>query len=263
MYDHFQLEMMAYAAKYADANSFRPCARPPFIIKPIHRTTRYKTSTFLVRLEGPLDTPAKVQKLAGAVATPIVKEGEGETGKATFCQITGAMKLAIQAAFSRSIFGPVFIHVNLAPKSLSEVSFAPSLGSEVDSTLPHNRAVDEGQVFLPGQKQYPVWYFLYGNLADPETLARLLGLDEMPVLRKATTQGGVVKSWGGKYEALVDGPASAVVDGWAYLVESEDAEETLRYYETDHYEVVRCEISTMADSEEVVKGLVFRFVGEC
>lgn len=42
---------------------------------------------------------------------------------------------------------------------------------------------------------------------------------------------------------------------------SEENEEILRYYETDCYEVVRCEIC-MVDVGEVVKGLVFRFVGE-
>ena len=117
------------------------------------------------------------------------------------------------------------------------------------------------QMFLPAQNQYPVWYFFHGTLTDPEILAQKISLLELPVLRQAAVKGGKIKMWGGKYKALVDGPSSAIVDGWAYEVSSEEGEEQLRYYETDQYEAVRCEIH-MVDSGEVVKGLTFRFIDD-
>lgn len=106
-------------------------------------------------------------------------------------------------------------------------------------------------------------------------------LSAEPVLIPATVAGGVVKKWRGKYNALLncDGVeqsyASGVdasglkimttngmtcVDGWAYLVETEEHEEALRLYETENYEIVRCTIS-MEDRSDVVKGLTFKFVG--
>lgn len=65
-------------------------------------------------------------------------------------------------------------------------------------------------------------------------------------------KGGIIKMWGGKYNALIDGPSSSIVHGWAYEVGCEEKEQ-LRYYETDHYGVVRCEIHMM-DSGSIVKG---------
>ncbi|OJI82941.1 hypothetical protein ASPTUDRAFT_191420 [Aspergillus tubingensis CBS 134.48] len=139
---------------------------------------------------------------------------------------------------------------------------APCLGSDIDPTLPQNRATAVDEVFHPKQGEYPVWYFFYGNLAVPEILNERLGLDERPTYRKAVAKGGDLKTWGrGKFKALVDGDASARVEGWAYEVGSTEDEGILRYYETDFYEVVRCDIC-MVDVGEMVKGLVFRFVGD-
>ncbi|KNG83574.1 hypothetical protein ANOM_009550 [Aspergillus nomiae NRRL 13137] len=195
------------------------------------------TTTYLVKLEGPLVR---------------------ELGEASFCLINGNTRLAILSALSD--YSPTFIRVNLADKRLSNYSMSPYLGSDIDPTLPHHRAQCMDQMFLPAQNQYPVWYFFYGTLIDPETLAQKISLSELPVLRQAAVKGGKIKMWGGKYKALVDGPSSAIVDGWAYEVSSE-GEEQLRYYETDQYEVVRCEIH-MVDSGEVVKGLTFRFIDD-
>ncbi|PWY70926.1 hypothetical protein BO70DRAFT_343107 [Aspergillus heteromorphus CBS 117.55] len=260
-----ELESLAIAAE-SESNPetalLTPTAIPsPPIQHPI--TARDRNATYLVKLEGPLDSPTTVQRLSRSPTVPTLKEGIGETGPARFCSITGAMKFALQSSSSLSVTGftPTFIRVNLSPKRLSGYSTAPSLGGDVDPTLPQNRAIDANEVFLPMQDEYPVWYFFYGTLAVPEILARTLGLDDMPVLTRARTKGGVIRSWGCKYTALVDGPASAVVDGWAFRVDSEEVEEALRAYETDYYEVVRCEIC-LVDGGEVVKGLVFRFVGD-
>ncbi|KAE8315509.1 hypothetical protein BDV41DRAFT_574884 [Aspergillus transmontanensis] len=148
----------------------------------------------------------------------------------------------------------------MADKHLSNYSMSPYLGADIDPTLPHHRAQSMDQIFLPAQNQYPVWYFFYGTLTDPEILARKLSLPGLPVLRRAMVKGGRIIMWGGKYNALIDGPSSSIVDGgWAYEVRSEEEEEQLRYYETDQYEVVRCEIH-IVDSGDIVKGLTFRFI---
>lgn len=229
---------------------------------PTTLTPKDKNSTFLVKLEGPLSTPSQVQGLSKSLTTPILKKGVGEASTANFCLITGAMKLNIVSALAGSTFSATFVRINLSPKDLSPHSIAPTLGSDIDPTLPQNRATDADEVFLPKQGQYPVWYFFYGNLAVPEILNERLGLDESPTYRKAVAKGGDLKTWGrGKFKALVDGDASARVEGWAYQVGSEEDEEMLRYYETDCYEVVRCDIC-MVDVGEMVKGLVFRFVGD-
>lgn len=92
-------------------------------------------------------------------------------------------------------------------------------------------------------------------------LTEQLSLATPPCLHPATITQGIVRHWSGKYKALVDGSAAAEVEGWAYLVTSKDHEDQLRYYETDRYEVVRCDTRFNQDKEEHVKGLTFRFVG--
>lgn len=103
----------------------------------------------------------------------------------------------------------------------------------------------------PTQNQYPVWYFFYGTLGNPDVLKRLLGVD--PIYRPASVAGGEMIEWGGKYKALIDAPGSAV-EGVAFMVEREEVEDALRCYETDKDEVVRCEIG-MKDDKSVAKGL--------
>jgi hypothetical protein len=145
----------------------------------------------------------------------------------------------------------------MARKGLSDMSAHPTLG--ICATLPQHRATRINEPFLPTQDQYPVWNFFYGSLSDRDVLARVLGLEGTPVLKRASITGGVVRMWGEKYKALVDGPAEARVDGWAYRVVEREHEEALRCYETERYEVVRCCIA-MGFSREVIEGLTFRFV---
>jgi hypothetical protein len=59
------------------------------------------------------------------------------------------------------------------------------------------------------QDGYPVPYFFYGTLAEPETLYQKLDLNEMPTLMPAVVRGGNVKVWGEKYRALVDAEEKA------------------------------------------------------
>jgi hypothetical protein len=50
------------------------------------------------------------------------------------------------------------------------------------------------------------------------------------------------------------------VEGWAYEVTSREHEQALQYYETDKYEVVRCNIHR--EDEASTTGLTFRFICE-
>lgn len=216
-------------------------------------------STYLVKLDGPLGTASKVQELAGMLHLPQQVEGSGDvSGDTSFCFVNGVEKRAIIGALSSISFTPTFIHINKAEKALSSDSAAPCLGYDV--TLPHHRATGLSHDFLPAQNQFPVWYFFYGTLANPDVLVEKLGLCARPILRPATVEGANIRTWGGKYKALVDGDSP--VTGWAYEVTSAGHEDALRYYETSQYEVVRCAI-VMNDTNEHVWGLTFRFAGSC
>ena len=99
-------------------------------------------------------------------------------------------------------------------------------------------------------------------MAVPDILSRRLALSEKLVFTPATVTGAVVKKSRGKYNVLLDseGAKTAYVDGWPYLVETEEHEEAFRLYETENYDIVRCTIS-MEGRSDAVKGLTFKFVG--
>jgi hypothetical protein len=77
-------------------------------------------------------------------------------------------------------------------------------------------------------------------------------------------KGGRLTIWGGKYKALVRAEEGGTpVEGWAYLVKSQDEEDALRYYETERYMVVRCDIefTNGRTAAKRVPGLTFLFLG--
>ena len=202
---------------------------------------------------------ADVESLqAGVGISATLKRGIGEGGDANFAHITGAAKRAIEdwiESQSPRPPQPTFIRLSQSPKDLSDMSCHPSLG--VDSSLPQYRLQDN-QCHTPAQMEYPVWYLFYGTLMDPETVQKCISLPTTPKLVPASTKGGILRSWGRKYKALVDGPADARVDGFAYKVETAEHEEYLRFRETEAYEVVRCRINL--EGVEEVQGLTFRFI---
>lgn len=93
--------------------------------------------------------------------------------------------------------------------------------------------------------EYPVWYFFYSTLAETKNLSRLLSThgDYIP----AKVRDGSLRTWGGEHLALIDGCDASVIHGAAFLVENQDQEDTLRLYETDKDEVVRCRIDGGSD----------------
>lgn len=209
-------------------------------------------------LGGPLNTPEHIQSIAGLTKPPTTTTAESSdpTTSSKFCYITAAEEhLILQGLLNLNIsYEPHFITINMASKDLQTTSASPTLGIK-EPALPQHRPCKSTDLVL--QDEYPVFYFFYGTLAEPEILARVLELGEqVPVLQKAYVKGAEVKMVG-RYKALVDSEVEARVDGWAFLVESEEQELKLRVYETRMYEVVRCDVWLVGEGG-VVKGLTFR-----
>ena len=240
--------------EYALANGRRDQAMRP-------SEPTQETATILVRLgEGPLQDATSVMTLAGLASAPSVYHGEdGDGAETSFCMIDASAKNRILASLSamKSLFNPTFVRHSKAAKDLSSFSPYPTLG--IYATMPQFRP-HAGSIYLPTQNQYPVWYFFYGTLAEPEVLARLLALKQSPRYQRANISGGRLGTWAGRYKALLDADSRGTVEGSAYLVESMEDEDALRCYETDRYEVVRCQIK-LPDARKRVKGLTFRYKG--
>jgi hypothetical protein len=198
---------------------------------------------YLLRLEGPLDTVEKVMELGRLAKPPSSLKATDDLGRPTlFCRVSWSTKQVILESLEVPTFQPTFVRISQARKDLSPTSLFPTSVGEI----------------CPKQEEYPVWYFFYGTLAQPEVLSQVLGLSEPPVIKAAEIRGGSIKVWGGKYKALVDGLPSSTVHGHAFEVDSREQEEALRIYETEKYEVVRCRINIQG--EGMVRGLTFRFV---
>ncbi|KAF5545460.1 poly polymerase [Fusarium napiforme] len=112
----------------------------------------------------------------------------------------------------------------------------------------------------PAQNEYPVWYFVYGDLADPSVLVELLD-DNLRFYTAVIMGGGYIENFT---------PANNVEDlmfptSIALQVETQEQEDMLRAYQGDAYEVVRCPIYVMRYAEmwgygEEVPGLTFRLI---
>ena len=232
-------------------------------------------SSYLILLEGVLNTPKSIQDAANLPEPPHTVQAASETRDAVFCSIDGKTRQTLEEWLSqqKSTFRPTFVRVAKAKKDLDPSSIYPTLGLEstlpqhrfspdldIDTTLPQHRDSSHALSRPVLQDEYPVWYFFYGTLADPVFLVSLLSLPETepPVLVPASISGGLIRIWNGKYKALVDGATNNYVHGSAYQVTSREREDALLIYETENYEVTRCCI-TMAGQE--IQGLTFRFVG--
>lgn len=205
-------------------------------------------------------TASQIQALADLDRVPLTLSGTDDDNKPVrFCLLDSRENALVTRALSSLTLleEPTRIPVSIAEKNLSRHSVHPFLG--IDTTLPHYRPTQEEYVrCLPSQDQFPVWYFFYGTLGEPFMLDRVLGYEqEIDCLKKASVRGGRLSTWGGKYKAMVDEPGGQV-DGWAYLVKTEEDEQALRVYETANYEVVRCLIKI--ENGQEVRGLTFRYI---
>jgi len=158
-----------------------------------------------------------------------------------------------------------FAVINAQTRTDSATHLGPGKGLFIPLPTPAAKDLSDGKALggqemtAPGQDEYPVAYFFYGTLGEPEKLGGVIGLEEVPVLGRASVRGGEVKTWGGKYRALFDGGKYNVVEGVMYVVKDKGEEDALRHYEGARYEVVRCNIST--ENGETKQGLTFRWCG--
>ncbi|KAK2739584.1 hypothetical protein FQN57_006546 [Myotisia sp. PD_48] len=118
---------------------------------------------------------------------------------------------------------------------------------------------------LPPQQTYPVYYFFYGTLTNPEILQQVASLPEEPKLRKAEIEGYDLAKWG-DYLALINGMQGQgrIISGYAYFVQSERVAQKLAYYETTAYKAVACQIHFKDDEEgpSAISGKTFMYAGD-
>jgi Gamma-glutamyl cyclotransferase, AIG2-like len=222
-----------------------------------NQTTADSETYYLIRLDGPLKSSGLIKEALSLSNIPETLSGTDEEGEESkFVKVTRSTKDRIVEIFKSPIFTPVVVPLTApARKALGEYSLHPSLG--IESTLPQFR---QSELVRPSQDEYPVLYFFYGTLAEPDRLVRLLDLDSEPDLKTAFVIGGAMETWGGTYKGLVGVPGSiSKVNGWAYLVKSAEDESKLRQYETRRYEVSRCEIY-LENELEAQKGLTFTLI---
>ncbi|KAK2762208.1 hypothetical protein FQN54_001217 [Arachnomyces sp. PD_36] len=100
------------------------------------------------------------------------------------------------------------------------------------------------------------FYFFYGTLMDPSTLATVLGLGNRPQVFRAKVIGYHCMMWG-QYPALLDDPPGAAVYGVAYEVQSQGDSKRLEEYETDNYATSSCLIE-FEDGRKVI-GRTFKW----
>ncbi|KAF5576805.1 hypothetical protein FPANT_10764 [Fusarium pseudoanthophilum] len=223
---------------------------------------KLEASKFLIKLEGPLNTTEAVAQAAG-IPSPngdaiSATDSSGKVG--SFLEINAVNKIAIESYLrakpSLNTFVPTFILCNPARKDLSPISLHPTLG--IESTLPHRRLQHLHDEPRPAQDEYPVWYFVYGDLAEEDILLELLGCE--PRLQvKVQAFGGLLRRRGQSWAVINDPDGERCMPWMALLVETKAQEDMLRVYQTDAYEVVRCPIGLRSE-EGLIAGLTFRFI---
>jgi Gamma-glutamyl cyclotransferase, AIG2-like len=97
----------------------------------------------------------------------------------------------------------------------------------------------------PFRREY---YFFYGSLTDPHTLATVLKHRGPPQLLPAKIVGYSCMFWG-QYPALLDGPPGAPVSGMAYEVQTPSERKRLEIYETSNYRLRPCLIELQGGRE--------------
>ena len=222
---------------------------------------------FLIKLEEPFINVKSIIQAAGLsldASTEVIPATDFFGEPCSFYRINMMDKLAIEEWLEKhpqpEFFSPTYVW-DSARKDLSSTFLYPTLG--LDTTLPQYRPESDKtyrQTPRPSQNEYPVWYFFYGTLLDKAILARLFGSDFHAPYCEAKIRGGIVKTMG-KYNALVDDESGTnVVHGKAMRIQTREHEERLRAYETNVYEVVRCNIQV--GPNEFINGLTFRFIAD-
>ena len=128
-----------------------------------------------------------------------------------------------------------------------------------DATLPHHRP-NACRKDTVQAAEYPVAYFFYGTLVSTERLSRLFGVPTAQIGRfeRGILLDGRVRTWAGKFRALVDSPGGRV-EGSVFIVNSAEEEYALRVYEGDSYEVANATI--ILEGGRRIQGRTFRYCG--
>lgn len=224
--------------------------------------------TYLIRLENPLSTPRDVANILRLSRLPPLETGTGESGTASFCRLSHSDVQALDIWTATYCPGKRFTKIRVAMAHKDENwRDLPFLGR--DCTLPQYQPsmlslpLPQYQPsrlsLLDVEAEFPVLYFFYGTLTSRKVLSRLFDLPARTPIRlyAATLLDGRLRTWAGKYKALVDSPGD-MVDGYVFLdVKNAEREEALRRYEGDCYEVVRANVKEI---KRMVR--VFRFCGD-
>ncbi|KAL5114781.1 hypothetical protein ACEQ8H_007343 [Pleosporales sp. CAS-2024a] len=137
----------------------------------------------------------------------------------------------------------------------------------IGSTLGQSR-LDESEIARPRQHEFPVWYFLDGIISHPAKLMALWKLEQEPYGREAKVYGlrrSRYRFTTGLTQASAQGEARDEdgVKGLAYLVMNKLAEDRLRFFKTNVFEVRRCDIElqpvTPYSQAHTVRGLAFLY----
>ncbi len=226
----------------------------------MHRRRRRIDTTYLLRLDHPLSEAWEIAAILQLPRVPQIELGIGESGEslARFCHLsqTNIHALGIWVAKNHPRKQLTKVRLGIAHKDPYQL---PMLG--LDPTLPHYRPSmsTTGTEKTTTEGEWPVYYFFYGTLVSSSRLSRLFDISssELHRLREATLLDGQIRTWAGKYAALIDCPGGKA-QGFVYQVESADQEDALRVYEGDDYEVVRANIVLEG---RVIEGRTFRFSG--
>lgn len=219
------------------------------------RSRRRVEAMYLFMLEDPFHTPRDLANALGLPRVPQLQKATTEHGDADFCQLSRSCIATLDLWVTKHLPSRKFtkIQIGLAHR---DVRSLPFLGRDI--TLPHHRPQQRENFPNPGLER-PIHYFFYGTLADPARLERLLDIpaQNLPPLEPAILLDGSVRTWAGKYKALVDKPG-ARVNGFAFLINSLEQEDALRIYEGNSYEVVEARFTV--NGRELI-GRTFRFAG--
>ncbi|KAF2236855.1 hypothetical protein EV356DRAFT_54070 [Viridothelium virens] len=147
------------------------------------------------------------------------------------------------------------------PQIETESPFLAKLASALENYLENLQAELDRNPPEP-ERYSPKYYFFYGTLRQPEVLTRILELQQPPKYRPARIWGWPLSNWG-PYRTLLDGPAGNIVEGDAYVVQSQEDEDKLAHYETSAYKVTPCSIE-FTDDQVPLKALgkTFMYSGD-
>ncbi|KAL9096684.1 MAG: hypothetical protein Q9165_001172 [Trypethelium subeluteriae] len=147
------------------------------------------------------------------------------------------------------------------PRIETDSLFIANLASAPENYLENLHA--EYERSPPEPEQYkPKYYFFYGTLRQSEVLTRILELQQPPLYRSARIWGWSLSNWG-PYRTLLDGPAGNIVEGDAFVLQSQEDEDKLARYETSAYKVTPCSIE-FTDDQAPLKALgkTFMYAGD-